>query len=138
MRDQMRSLKIVKTIDPIVGNNTTEGTGVGVDLQGHEAATVVAHIGVSGDVLSGSVSLTPGLEESDVLASGYAAVAAADLLGAFTLIDAAVEDEVVQVVGYRGTKRFIRLVITFAGTHTNGTPISGVVVLGQPRYAPTT
>ncbi len=137
MQDQYRRLKFVKTIDPIVGNNTTEGTGVGVDLQGYEAATVAAHIGVSGDTLSGSVYLTPGLEESDALASGYAAVAAADLLGAFTVIDAAAEDEVVQVVGYRGSKRFIRLLITFTGTHTVGTPISGVVVLGKPRYAPT-
>ncbi len=136
MRELYSELKAVKTIDPIVGNNTTEGTGVGVDLQGYEGALMVAHIGLSGDTLSGSVYITPSLQESDVLGSGYADAAAADVEGAFTVIDAAAEDEVVQAVGYKGAKRFIRLLLTFTGTHTVGTPISGVAVLGSPRHGP--
>lgn len=138
MKDITHNLLAVKSIDPIVGNNTTEGTGVGVDLAGFDGAALIAHLGVSGDTLSGSVYVTVGFQESDALGSGYADIAAADLLGGDNnvVVDAAAEDEVVIQRGYIGSKRYVRVLITFTGTHTNGIPISAVVIKGRPRHAP--
>ena len=39
-------------------------------------------------------------------------------------------------IGYVGGKRYLRLVLAKAGTHSNGTPISGVIVKSRPRVAP--
>lgn len=137
-RDLHNNITLTQSIVPIVGNNTTEGTGVGVDTKGFEAAEMVFHFGDSGDTLSGSVYVTPTLEESDTLGSGYTTVAAADMLGTLTVIDAPAEDQVVQAVGYTGNKRYIRALMTFTGTHTNGIPVSAVAVLHRDRHIGTT
>jgi hypothetical protein len=133
-----RSQVAVQSIVPIVGNNTTEGTGVGVDLAGFESAKMLAHIGDSGDTLSGSVYMTVGFQESDTLGSGYADIAADDLKGGANnvVIDAPAEDQVVVQRNYVGGKRYVRILVTFTGTHTNGTPISAVVIKGHARHAP--
>jgi hypothetical protein len=138
MKDLVHNLLAVKSIDPIVGNNTTEGTGTGVDLAGFDAALMLAHLGVSGDTLSGSVYVTVGFQESDSLGSGYADIAAADLLGGANnvVVDAAAEDEVIIQRSYIGAKRYVRVLITFTGTHTNGMPISAVVIKGLARHNP--
>jgi len=138
MKDLQHNLLAVKSIDPIVGNNTTEGTGVGADLAGFDGALLLAHLGVSGDTLSGSVYVTVGFQESDALGSGYADIADADLIGGANnvVVDAAAEDEVIVQRGYIGSKRYVRVLITFTGTHTNGMPISAVVIKGFPRHAP--
>jgi len=138
MKDLFHDLLPVKSIDPIVGNNTTEGTGVGADLAGFNAALMIAHLGVSGDTLSGSVYVTVGFQESDALGSGYADIAAADLLGGANnvVVDAAAEDEVIIARSYIGAKQYVRVLITFTGTHTNGMPIAAVIIKGKPRHAP--
>src|SRR5262245_38578217 len=101
-KSNAHELAITKSITPNVLNNDTDGTGTGVDLRGYGSALAIVHIGVSGDTLSGSVKLLPVLQESDTLGSGYTDVAAGDIDGAFTLVDDAAEDDVVQVVGYLG------------------------------------
>ena len=137
-RDLHNNITLVQSIVPIVGNNDTEGTGVGVDLASYEAAEMVFHFGDSGDTLSGSVSVLPVLQESDSLGSGYTDVAAADMLGTLTIIDAPSEDQVVQSVGYVGNKRYIRAFMDFTGTHTNGIPVSAVAILHRDRHIGTT
>jgi hypothetical protein len=137
MRSRKDTTKVVATLTPNVVNDDTDGTGVGVDLRGYGSALVVCHVGVSGDTLSGSVKLLPTLQESNTLASGYTDVAAAEIDGAFTLVDDAAEDPAVQVVSYLGDSRYVRVLIDTTGTHTVGTPCSAVVVLGDPTYAPT-
>lgn len=131
-RDISEKLAIAHTIVPILGNNTTEGTGVGVDLRGYDAATVVFNFGISGDTLSGSLKVAPSVEES-ADNSNWSTVAAGNLVGALTEIDDAAEDPAVQVVGYRGSKRYIRAKVTFTGTHTNGMPIAATVIRGYPK-----
>lgn len=136
MRSQESNVSVAQTITPIVGNNDTEGTGVGVDLRGYDSALAIFQCGISGDVLSGTVKLQAQLEESSDN-STFTAVAAADLEGAFTLIDDPAEDDVVQVVGYKGSKRYVRVFVDFTGTHTNGVPISAAIVRGRATYEPT-
>ncbi len=137
IRDIKSTISIAATVTPNVVNNDTDGTGVGVDLRGYDSAAVAFHVGVSGDTLSGSVLLTPKVQES-ADNSSWSDVAAGDLDGTLTVIDDAAEDDAVQVVGYRGTKRYIRAVIDTTGTHTNGTPCSAVVIRSHPKVAPTT
>lgn len=135
----MRSLKdrtrVVSCVTPNVVNNDTDGTGTGVSVVGYGSALAIAHVGVSGDTLSGSVKILPTLQHSDVSGSGFTDVAAGDIDGAFTLIDDAAEDDVVQVVGYLGSKRYLRVLFDTTGTHTNGTPCSAVIVLGHATYS---
>jgi len=139
MKD-LRSQIAVSSIVPILGNNTSEGTGIGVDLAGFDGAKMLAHIGDSLDTLSGSVYMTVAFQESDALGSGYANIAADDLKGGLNdvVIDAPAEDQVVVQRNYVGGKRYVRVLITFTGTHTNGTPISAVVCKACARHAPAT
>ena len=137
MKDIYHDLLVVKTIDPVLGKTTQ--TGAEVDLQGFEGALMAAHVGQSGDTLSGSIKMTVSFQESDTTTSGdFANVAAADLLGGANdvVIDDSTEDEVIVTRGYLGSKRYVRILVTYDGTHTNGTPISAVVIKGLPRHAP--
>lgn len=135
-RDLKNVLKVVQVLVPILGNDDTDGTHTaGADLSGYEGAVLVANFGISGDTLSGSVKLIAKAMESDDN-STYTAVAAADLVGAFTLIDDAAEDPDIQIVGYIGSKRYVTVDFDFTGTHTNGIPISASVIKGFPRVLP--
>lgn len=136
MRDMANDVSVAATITPIVVNNDTEGTGVAVDLAGYESATLIVHVGVSGDTLSGSVYHTVKLQESATTTSGdFTDVAAGDCIGTNgQVIDDAAEDDVVIKLGYVGNKRYVRAFIDTTGTHTNGTPIGAVVVRGRTRH----
>jgi hypothetical protein len=139
MKDLIHNLLAVQSLVPILAHTTAHGTGLGVDLQGFEGANLIAHVGQSGDTLSGSLKWTVSFQECDVDTPGsYTNIAAADLLGGENdvVIDAAAEDEVVVQRGYIGAKRYVRILFTQTGTHTNGTPLSAVVVKGFARHNP--
>jgi len=89
------------------------------------------------------VTIQPSVEESANGTTGWVAIPAANLrvdVGDTAIIDAAAEDsKVIQVGIIGGTRlRYIRPLLTFVGTHTNGTPISALVIKGHPRVAPAT
>jgi len=113
---------------------TADSNGAGIDLQNRNSALISANIGISGDTLSGTVYVSVELEESadDIT---YTDVADADMAnstgggsGQFALIDDPAEDDVVAITGYRGSKRYIRVVFNLTGTHTNGIPVSATVI----------
>ena len=154
-RDLGVKLDLVTSIPAIVGNNTTEGTGIAVDLKGYEGAVVIVNFGVSLDTLSGSVKALVSVQDSDNGSSGWADLATSKMRitsyldvsatitetdnTAFADIDAAAKDDItykVTVLPGAGVKRYIRPLITFTGTHTNGTPIGAYVVKGFPRVLP--
>jgi len=138
MRELHGNIKVTQMIDPIVGNNTAEGTPAnGLNKQGFDSMELIALIGLSGDVLSGSVKIDVILEESDddstytavtnaddviVYADGVAT--APDASGIIATIDASTKDETKVRCGYVGNSQYVRLNLTFTGTHTNGTPIA--------------
>lgn len=137
MKDLYHNNLAVKSILSILGNNTGEGTGIAVDLQGFEGALAIFNIGQSGDTLSGSVYITVSLQESENGSTGWASPAAADVEGVNdVVIDDPAEDEIIIQIGYKGSKRYLRAYIAFDGTHTNGIPIGAVIVKGFPRHAP--
>lgn len=135
------SNKVVQTLVPIMGNTTAEGTGIGVDRSGFGEALMIAQCGISGDTLSGSIYWTIQFQECDTDTAGsYTNIAAADMDGGANdhIINAAAEDPTTIVRCYRGSKPWVRVVFAQTGTHTNGTPISAVILCGKPNRIPTT
>lgn len=128
MRDLHNNLVAEPSIDPksIATDTTTKGSGV--DLQGFEAAEVVF---ISGTLTDGAYACK--IQESDDDVDGdYADVAAGDLLGSEPSF-AATDDSKVKTVGYIGTKRWLRAVITSTGT-TSGGLLAATVVKGHARH----
>lgn len=133
---------IAGTASLTAANRTADANGTGVDLAGFESATIVAVVGAEGDTLGASDTISLELEESDD-DSTYSDVAAADMIGGvagsngqFALIDAAAEAPAVHIIGYRGTKRYIRVVDNRTGTHSTGTITGAVVIKGHARQNP--
>lgn len=100
-----------------------------VDLQGFNSATLV----VSTGAIVGAGDFSVKLQESDTETLGdFTDVDADDLLGSFS---ATLPADSVETVGYRGTKRYVRVVFTRNG----GTSIaaSAAIIKGHPENAPT-
>ncbi|MFM9634376.1 hypothetical protein ACKI10_43345 [Streptomyces galilaeus] len=117
MRNDVKNhLSLAQSIVPAA--YTATATGTGVDLANFDAAAVVINVGA---VANNAFSVE--VQESDALASGYTAVANADLDGTEP---ATLTASTVTVIGYRGIKRYIRAVATDAGT---GDAAFGVTVV---------
>ena len=128
---------------------TADANGTGIDLQGFEEATAVVSVGAEGDTLSGSVYFEVSLEHSDDN-STYTSCVQTEIVngtiavgGIFLKLDGTTGGNPDTTggqwqVGYVGGKRYVRLVLSKTGTHTNGTPISGMIVKSRPRNAPVT
>lgn len=122
-KDIKSNLDVVQSLAPAA--RTASANGSGVDLQDYLGAMVVFELGAKTDGTH-----TPSVEESDDN-STFSAVAAADLLGSLSAMSA----NTVQRVGYIGSKRYIRAVMTVSGA-TTGALSSAVVVRGEPKLAP--
>lgn len=103
---------------------TAAVNGNGINVAAHAGSMAVLNIGTVTDG-----NWTPALEESDDN-SIWAAVAAEDQQGAFTLFTSA-ESNTVQKVGYKNNKRFVRVVLTETGAST-GAIFGAVVDLAKP------
>lgn len=152
MRDLHSNIKAVTHVAPvaITAANTPAN---GVDLKGFDSAEFLISLGTITNIAeSPTPSWSFHLEESDSQASGFTAVTDAnDVLvgsakspattpntstGVFLTVDAASEDGTTYRIGYRGSKRYARVVATPNET-PGSTPYSVVAVLGHPHLAPT-
>lgn len=118
-------------------SGTTPAAGNIVDTIHYCAATFALITGTVTD--AGTVDgIVFEVQESDTTAAAdFTAVADVDLLGlesdVSVLLDT--EDDIAKgVIGYRGTKRYVRVVAT--GTTSTDATVAGVWVLQKPRYAP--
>lgn len=129
MRDLKDNADVVLGLPPKA--LTASANGADTDLQGYHSAMAIVEFGVWTDGTH-----TPKLQESAVGGgSGYSDVAASDLQGAFTAVSSAGGNNTVQRVGYIGSQRFIRLVMTCAGT-TTGALSAGSIVRSHADLAP--
>lgn len=128
MRDLNNKIKVVTTIEPAASITATT-TGTAVDCAGYRSACAVIHTGVHTDG-----TFTPELQESDASGSGFTTVAAGDLAGSFTAVTSA-NDQSVQKVGYLGSKRYLKVVMTET-VASAGAFFTAVIVLGDPITAP--
>lgn len=128
IRDLLRNTVVTATLNPAV--RTATATGTAVDLRGFDAAFVTVNFGAWTDGTH-----TPSLQHS-VDGSTYTTCSASDLDGAFAAVSSSAGNNTVQSVGYIGSQRYVRVVMTVAGA-TTGALSSAVVVAGSPRNAPT-
>ena len=127
MRDIKSNVDIAQSIAPSA--RTASVNGSGVDLRGYDSA--MAEV-ASGAITDGS--FTPKLQESDD-DSSYSDVATADLEGSF----AACSANAIQRVGYKGSKRYIRIVLTEAGASpapSTGGLFAGSIIRGHAHGKP--
>lgn len=126
MKDGISDIGLITSLAPAVVTATTSGAHA--DLQGYNSATLVVHSGaIAGDGL-----FDVKLQHSDTTTGGdFVDVPAGDLLG--SLPDALAANSAYKQ-GYKGSKRYIRAVIT----KQSGTSVAAgaVIVLGHPADAP--
>jgi len=143
MQDLSNNIELGNSIINAVKTAAEDGSGI--DLQGFEEATAVVSVGAEGDTLSGSVYFEVSLEHSDD-DSTYTDCVQADIVngtidagGIWLKLDGTTGGDPDTAggqwqVGYVGGKRYVRLVLAKAGTHSTGTPISGLIVKSRPRH----
>lgn len=124
MRDLKNNIGVDASISPS-GNRNASVNGTGSDLKGFEGAVAVFQPGTITDGTH-----TPKVQESDDNSS-FTDVAAADQLGTL----AALAANTVQRVGYIGSKRYIRAVVTVAGATTGG-QYSAAIIKGVSASRP--
>jgi hypothetical protein len=127
MRDLASNIGAVQALAPAVQSATIKGSAI--DLLGFDSVAFVVNTGAV--VSSGNFTVT--VEESDTTTDGdFTTVADADLTGD-NLADPLVASSCYRV-GYVGTKRYARIVLT----KNSGTSIAAgaVAVKGHPRSAP--
>lgn len=124
-KDLKNSIDVAQSLAPAA--RTTSANGTGVDLSCYNSAVIVFH---PGTVTDGTH--TPSVEESDSSGSGYTAVDSSQLIGSL----AAMSSNTIQRVGYIGTKRYVRAVITVAGSPSTGAVASASVIRGDAIKQP--
>lgn len=141
----MKDLHSGVSVATLIANATlaADNTPAAVDLLGFQSAEILLAIGVGGITFSGTNKIEFVLTHSDDN-STYTNVADADLLGVsgtsngiIKSLTAAHAAGASYRFGYKGGKRYLKLLADFSGTHGTGTPIAAMVLLGDPEVAPT-
>jgi len=119
-----------------------DNTPAAIDLRGFNAAEILLDIGVGGITFSGTNKIEFVLTHSDDDVT-YDAVAAADILGGsvatggiIKALTAAHAAAAVYRFGYKGGRRYLKLLADFSGTHGTGTPIAASVLLAHGHDNP--
>lgn len=140
----MKGIHSCVYIDTLIANATyaADTTPVAVDLQGFDAAEIVLALGAGGITFSGTNKIEFVLTHSDD-GTTYTNVTDADMLGVTGIsngiIKALTAAQAAAAIryGYKGNKRYLKLLGDFSGTHGTGTPIGAYVIKGEPFVAPT-
>jgi len=134
--DAASRTKFTQAIAPVVVTDNTAQVSNILDTQGYDANTWVATMGTLADA---DATFAVTVDEGDASnLSGSNSVAAADLIGttsgaSFTFAD----DNKTVKIGYKGTKRYIRVTVT-PSNNTGNAPIAAVWAQSQPRTVPET
>jgi hypothetical protein len=126
MGELYNNLLAAQSLAPAARTATANGTGV--DLSGYHTALVLVDAGSWTD---GTHALK--LQESDDN-STFTDVGASDLIGSAPTISSSGTASKIYKFGYKGIKRYVRVVTTVSGT-TTGAVYSAMVLRGNPRKA---
>lgn len=129
LRDLKTRIDCVMAIAPIVRTANTAVNGATCDLQGYNSAMAIMTFGAWTDGTH-----TPKLQDSPDN-SVWTDVVAADMVGTFIALSSAVNQNASQRVGYIGSQRYLRLVLTTAGA-TVGAGSSAEIVRGDAAQNP--
>lgn len=137
MRDQMNDLHILNAISPQAArtDNTAIASAI-IDRRGYDALTFGIAVGTNTDAdATFAVTMTHG---DDPGLSDGAAVAATDLIGTLALAGYTFADDAEsRKVGYRGSKRYVRITVTPSGNDSGNIFLSALAILGCPNVAAT-
>lgn len=140
----MKDLHSGTSVATLIGAATlsADNTPPAVDLQGFDAAEIVLAIGVGGITFTGTNRVDFKLTHSfdDV---SYADVTTDDMLGVTVASGGIIKSLTTAHAaaasyryGYKGGRRYLKLLADFGGTHATGTPIAATLVRGVPSVAP--
>jgi hypothetical protein len=135
MRDLFNNVTVARAIAPVSVSDNTAQVGQIIDRQGFSSLTFA--IGV-GNVADADATFAALVEHGDAANLSDAATAAAgDLLGTaalagFTFAD----DNATRKIGYKGTKRYVRLTITPVN-NASAALFGALAILGHAQLAPT-
>lgn len=132
MKDIHSGMTAVAMIGPIV--LAADNTPTAIDLRGYDGAEIILGVGIGGISFSGTNKIEFVLTHSDD-DSTYANVADADMIGVSSIssgiikaLTAAHAAAAVYRFGYKGGKRYLKLLADFSGTHGTGTPLFAAVI----------
>jgi hypothetical protein len=122
---------------------SADNTPAAIDLQGYSAAELIIGVGVGGITFSGTDKVEFKLTHSDD-DSSYSAVTVDDLLGVASVGTGGIVLSLIAAhaaaahyrIGYRGGKRYLKLLADFSGTHGAATPLDALVIKMRPEVAP--
>lgn len=130
MKDLKSQLAAGHSLGPSA--RTASANGSQVDLQGFEGALVCIYHGAWTDGVH-----TYSIQESNTSDSGFTAVAAADLQGTAPAVSSADSDNTVTRIGYLGSKRYLRVIVTIGGSPlVTGAVSAALIVRGEKRHGP--
>jgi hypothetical protein len=134
MRDLFNNLRILRGISPLRITDNTPAASQIIDLQGQDGVLFVIAAGTLADAdATFTASMTAG--DAADLSDGAAVTSADDLLG--TLAGASftfAADDTVRKIGYRGSKRYVRLTLTPA--NNTGNADLAAIVITSPLLLP--
>jgi hypothetical protein len=133
MRDVHSHMTLVQAIGPEV--LTADNTPAAIDLLGYNSAEIGLGIGVGGITFNGTNKIEFKLTHSEDNVT-YEPVALGDVLGVDSVgaggiikaLTSAHAAAAAYRVGYKGGRRYLRLLADFSGTHGTGTAISAQII----------
>ena len=131
MKDLHSNIKVSPAIDPaaIIAGNATK-TGNTIDVNGYGSLEFII---ISGAITDSTFTTTMYHgDESDM--SDEEAVADADLIGTEPVL-VATDDSETHRVGYKGSKRYVRIKVVQTGATTGGF-LCAVAIQGHPERGP--
>ncbi len=143
IKDLASRISNVQAIGPAM--LAADNTPAAIDLTGFQSAAILLSVGAGGIVFDSSDRIDFTVTHSDD-GTNYSDVAATDLNGkdapatvtggVVLSLATAHASATISEIGYIGGKRYLKVLAHFAGTHGTGTPISAVVVKGNPLSIP--
>ncbi|KPL08307.1 hypothetical protein AMJ86_01125 [bacterium SM23_57] len=138
-RDNFNSFESCLMTVPATKTSTV--TSSPVDVSTFNSVTICFIFGASGDTLSGTVYWTCKITECDTYNGIFTDVTDAETINGTTpsnsiVVDASGEASKAYKLGYTGNAKYLKGVVTATGTHTYGTPIAIMAVLGNERMGP--
>ena len=139
MQDLHSTIFIQKVLGPVVA--TADNTPAALDRQGYDAVEIVLDIGIGGITFDSTNKIEFKVTHSDDDVT-YTNVTDADMLGVTGITSGIIKSltsahaaAAAYRFGYRGNKRYLKILHDFSGTHGTGTPISIDLILGSPMIA---
>lgn len=141
MKDMHSDIKALVAMAPALLD--ADSTEITIDRKGFGQCEIVLLVGVGGITFSEANRVDFKLTHSDD-DSTYEAVTADDVLGVEAVGTGGIIKSLVAAhaaaaayrFGYRGNKRYLKLLADFDGTHGTGTQMAATAILGMPHDAP--